>query len=168
MPIAIAFRLCAHIQCYPKHRQIARAFIEQIHQRVHLSIAELDAETYDEEVEKKINIGFPQLRVPRTQETKIQYEYLKKLRKDSTLEKKARSLECKTDIICGTLEFLVNLILISVEIDLKDVRKEWFASGGNNQIKTIATHYGVFKDLFGYANFTPRLPLSIKVGSFYE
>lgn len=50
-----------------------------------------------------------------------------------------------------------------VEIDLDDVRKEWMQSGGQNQVKTIASHYGIFKDLFGDAFFTPRIPLNVKV-----
>lgn len=57
--------------------------------------AEIKSETYDEEVERKIDIGFPPLRTSRLDESKKQNEILRKLRKDSNLEKEARNLKCK-------------------------------------------------------------------------
>lgn len=50
-----------------------------------------------------------------------------------------------------------------MEIDLDEVRKEWMHSDGPKHIKSVATHYGVYKDLFGRADFVPRVPLTIEV-----
>lgn len=53
-----------------------------------------------------------------------------------------------------------------MEINLNDVHKEWMATNGPVQIKTIATHYGVYQDLFGRAYFLPRVPFKVKVRAF--
>lgn len=50
-----------------------------------------------------------------------------------------------------------------VEADLDRVRGEWLRTNGQSQIKEIARHYGIFEHLFGYAYFTPRVPLNINV-----
>jgi large subunit ribosomal protein L38 len=47
------------------------------------------------------------------------------------------------------------------EISLKEIRKEWLKTAAPFQIKAIAEHYNIFKDLFGEAFFVPRIPLSI-------
>lgn len=58
----------------------------------------------------------------------------------------------------------VNQILVClVEADLDSIREEWLKSNGQSQIKEIAKHYGIYEHLFGYAHFTPRIPLDIKV-----
>jgi len=49
-----------------------------------------------------------------------------------------------------------------VEVPLQEVSKDWLKEGrGQEQIKSIAQHYGVFEHLFGDAYFYPRVPLNI-------
>lgn len=43
------------------------------------------------------------------------------------------------------------------------MKEEWLKTNGQNHIKTIATHYGIYEHLFGYAYFTPRVVLNIQV-----
>jgi large subunit ribosomal protein L38 len=50
-----------------------------------------------------------------------------------------------------------------VEVDLDEVKSEWFKTGGPLQAKKIAEHYGIYKDLFGkFAFFVPRVQLNIR------
>lgn len=60
--------------------------------------AEIRLAEYDPDIEKKIDIGFPQIRLKRAEEMKKQGIHLKGIRKDFELEKKARNLECEFTI----------------------------------------------------------------------
>lgn len=51
--------------------------------------------------------------------------------------------------------------MFSVIIDLEKVRQVSKHTSGQNKIKIIADHYGVFDHLFGDAYFYPRVPLDI-------
>lgn len=51
----------------------------------------------------------------------------------------------------------------SVEVNLDQVRSDWVKTDGQYHIKTIATHYGIYEHLFGFAYFLPRIPLNIQV-----
>lgn len=50
---------------------------------------------------------------------------------------------------------------LSVKIPLDRVQETWEQSNGPFQIKRLADHYGVFKDLFSMAYFIPQVPLHI-------
>ena len=49
----------------------------------------------DPEIAKKIDIGFPQLRLSRSQQLKERLEHLKQQRSNKNLEKDARNHSCK-------------------------------------------------------------------------
>lgn len=54
--------------------------------------------------------------------------------------------------------------LILVEVNIDEVKTDWFKTGGPFHIRKIADHYGIFDHLFGkYAYFVPRVFLDIKV-----
>lgn len=46
-------------------------------------------------------------------------------------------------------------------IDVNKSNEDWLRSGGPQQIRQIAEHYGVFEHLFGDAYFNPQVPLSV-------
>lgn len=51
-----------------------------------------------------------------------------------------------------------------MEVNLDEVKVDWFKTAGPFHIRKIAEHYGVYEDLFGkYAYFVPRVFLDIKV-----
>lgn len=50
-----------------------------------------------------------------------------------------------------------------MEVKVDEVYADWLKAEGQGQIKTIATHYGIYEHLFGYAFFLPRVQLDIKV-----
>ncbi|KAK0181042.1 hypothetical protein PV327_003363 [Microctonus hyperodae] len=96
----------------------------------------------DPEISFKVDIGFKSHRFSRGKLTEDYSEYVKKVRSNPEMEKKARRKE--------------------LLIDLDQMRKDWWISTAPSQIKTIADHYGVYDDLFGDAYFHPVLPLDIK------
>lgn len=100
-----------------------------------------DENPVDLEISKKINIGFPQLRISRSQQLKERLAHVKAQRKNPELEKSARNF--------------------SLEIDLNEVKRESSKLSGQHQLRSIAEHYGIFEDLFGAAFFIPRVPLDI-------
>lgn len=53
-----------------------------------------------------------------------------------------------------------------MEADVDRIREEWLQTNGQSQIKEIAKHYGIYEHLYGYAHFTPRIPLNIEVNNF--
>jgi len=104
-------------------------------------LAERDYE--DPVLHKKHDIGFPLPKPSRSAEAKQRMEHLKVQRKDSNLEKLARTNK--------------------LEINLEEVKNDWSKTSGPFHIRKIAEHYGVFEHLFGrYAQFTPRVRLDIK------
>lgn len=48
-------------------------------------------------------------------------------------------------------------------IDEDKVRQDWVEYEGQFQLKSIATHYGIYEQLFGHAYFLPRVALDIQV-----
>lgn len=52
--------------------------------------------------------------------------------------------------------------------NVDEVHADWLKSEGQAHIKTVATHYGIYEHLFGYAYFVPRIPLDIKVEIRYR
>lgn len=102
----------------------------------------LEARNYvDPEIARRIDIGLPQVRSSKKDELAKQVAYLKERKRDKELERSARN---------GTLT-----------VPLDEVRKEWLKSEAPNHIKHAAEHYGIFKDLFGYAEFTPIVDMDI-------
>lgn len=48
-------------------------------------------------------------------------------------------------------------------VNLNEIKEEWFKTSGPYQVRDIADHYAIYKDLFGaYAYFVPRVNLGIK------
>lgn len=119
----------------------------------------------DPVLHRKIDIGFPFLRPSRTAELKQRLDHLKTMKKDSSLEKLARSNKCEFYI--WTIKIEINETLqssITVEINLDEVKEDWLRTAGPFHIRKIAEHYGVFEHLFGkHAFFTPRVCMEIRV-----
>ncbi|XP_077287533.1 mitochondrial ribosomal protein L38 isoform X1 [Arctopsyche grandis] len=85
------------------------------------------------------DIGFPKL--SKSTQAAMRLADEKKKNNDQELEKLAR-----------THQLLV---------DINQVEKDWLEINGPHQIKKIAEHYGVFKDLYDEGYFVPRVPLKI-------
>lgn len=67
--------------------------------------------------------------------------------------------------LCGQ-PFLSNLKfgIFSVNIPLEEVNKEWQTESAPLHCKRIATHYGIYHDLFNGSTFVPIINLKI----FYD
>lgn len=52
-------------------------------------------------------------------------------------------------------------IYFIVPLNLEEVKKFWLEISSSYDIHKIATHYGIFQDLFGDAFFLPVVPLEI-------
>ncbi|XP_037937152.1 39S ribosomal protein L38, mitochondrial [Teleopsis dalmanni] len=96
----------------------------------------------DPEIIARINIGFPQLKAARSAQLKERLAVMKAHRKNSDLEKQARSRQ--------------------LLIDLKQVEEDYNRANGQFDLRVIADHYGIFEHLYGYAYFIPRIPLKIQ------
>lgn len=59
---------------------------------------------------------------------------------------------------------LFSLFVSPVKIPLDKVQETWEKSSGPFQIKRLAEHYGVFRDLFPMAYFLPQVPVQISYG----
>nr|CAD7604724.1 unnamed protein product [Timema genevievae] len=90
----------------------------------------------------KVNIGFAQPKISRSQKLTERLKYLKERRADKDLEKLARTQQ--------------------LTIPLDKVREEWQESGAAQHIKTVAEHYGVFQHLYGDAYFFPQVMLDVR------
>lgn len=117
-------------------------------------------------MEKKIDIGFPQLSFGSKSEIrKERMSYVKSQRQSVDLEKQARNQT--RNLAVHILLSLINRIIVSaytVLVNLDEVKTDWSTSNGQYHIRDVANHYGVFEHLYGkYAYFSPRIPLSIKV-----
>lgn len=102
-------------------------------------LAELD--TFDPAIDYKIDIGLPGPKRAKNIVLSAQLAHLKKLRSDPNLERLARNKQ--------------------LIIDLEDVTKTWQETNGPNDVRKVAEHYGVFKDLYGDAYFNPRVQLDV-------
>uniref|UniRef100_A0A336MQ47 Large ribosomal subunit protein mL38 n=1 Tax=Culicoides sonorensis TaxID=179676 RepID=A0A336MQ47_CULSO len=101
-----------------------------------------DENPVDPELSKKINIGYPKLKVSRSKELFARLEHMKKMRADPKLEKLSKE---------GKLQ-----------IDMDQVHEDWLKNNGPLQIKRIAEHYKIFEHLFGDAYFVPRVDMQIR------
>lgn len=135
-----------------------------VHQSPILCIAEL--EVVDEEVHKLVEIGFPALKLSRAEDMKLKAEVFAKQKKDDQMEKAARLDQCRFAHFWFSMTFLMCTVIL-VDVNLDAIRDEWLRTNGQSQIKTIATHYGIYEHLFGYGIFTPRIPLDIKVSNSF-
>lgn len=95
----------------------------------------------DPELSRKINIGFPQLKPPRSEELFRRLAHVKKIRADPALDRLVQSRR--------------------LEVDIEKVESEWFKTSGPHHIRRIAEHFRVFEHLFGAAYFIPRVALHI-------
>ncbi|EFX88649.1 hypothetical protein DAPPUDRAFT_41519 [Daphnia pulex] len=91
---------------------------------------------FDPSLHFKVNIGLPHLKTSKAEENGPRLKMQQSIKKSA----EASSIE---------------------EISLKEIRKEWLKTAAPFQIKAIAEHYNIFKDLFGEAFFVPRIPISI-------
>ncbi|XP_057335282.1 39S ribosomal protein L38, mitochondrial [Microplitis mediator] len=96
----------------------------------------------DPEIDFKVDIGFQPSKLSRSALSTGYMEYVKQVRKNPEMERKARRKE--------------------LLLDLEGVKKDWWSTSAPQQIKTISDHYGVYDDLFGDAYFYPVLPMEIK------
>lgn len=113
-----------------------------------------------------VDIGFPVIR-SRESEINVRIAHQKLLKENPDFELKARRLQCmyiwvSYSWLNSFLTFLL-FVSISVDVDADEVRKEWIEQEGQFQIKSIASHYGIYEHLFGYAYFVPRVHLDIRV-----
>ncbi|KAM3591544.1 uncharacterized protein V6R79_003439 [Siganus canaliculatus] len=89
----------------------------------------------------RVDIGLPYYRPHRTQEVRERRQVMKDNKKNVELERASR--------------------LRTLKIPLDQVQETWEQSSGPFHIKTLADHYGVFRDLFPMAYFLPQVPLHV-------
>ncbi|XP_056912986.1 39S ribosomal protein L38, mitochondrial isoform X1 [Takifugu flavidus] len=90
---------------------------------------------------ERVDIGMPFYRPCRTIQVRERQKIIKNNKKNVELERALRRQTFK--------------------IPLDRVQETWEQSNGPFQIKRLADHYGVFKDLFSMAYFIPQVPLHI-------
>lgn len=95
----------------------------------------------DPELARKVNIGLPQLKVPRSEQLRERLNHRKLMKNNPEIEKLAR--------------------LNQLEVDLEDVNEEWLKTSGPFDIRGIADYYEIFDHLYGDAYFIPRVHLRI-------
>lgn len=122
---------------------------------------------------EKVDIGLPRYRPRRTKEVRERMQMIKDNKKNVELERATRlrtrklaRTHCKRNLVFnGQAWKLVHFSLFSlyppVKISLDRVQETWEKSSGPFQIKRLAEHYGVFRDLFPMAYFLPQVPLRI-------
>lgn len=106
-------------------------------------LRELDPAYRDPEQYRKINIGLKRLETETLPERKRrQQKVLHDLRNNAELNKLNEENK--------------------LEIDVRAVQDEWLRNVGPQQVRTLALHTGIFRDLFGpYAYFDPLVPLNV-------
>nr|XP_053646666.1 uncharacterized protein LOC128698475 isoform X3 [Cherax quadricarinatus] len=107
-------------------------------------LIELDVTKDDPELYAPVNIGFPTVKTDRKEQLGQRLQHIRVLRENPLIEKKSR---------IGTLE-----------ADLEKVQAVWETFTGPHHIRTLAEHYGIFRDLYGNAYFIPSVILKI----FYD
>ncbi|KAM3859782.1 large ribosomal subunit protein mL38 [Diretmus argenteus] len=93
---------------------------------------------------ERVNIGLPHCRSSRIKEARERKQVMKENKKDVELERASR--------------------LRTFKIRLDRVQETWEKTRGPLQIKTLADHYGIFRDLFPMAYFLPRVSLRVSYG----
>lgn len=59
------------------------------------------------------------------------------------------------------LKAAVLTCMFSVKVDVNKVREEWLTESMPEHVCKIASHYGIYRDLFDGAHFHPLVPLDI-------
>lgn len=65
-------------------------------------------------------------------------------------------LSCECQILLNVMHTYLMIFMDSVlvQLDMEEMKKDYHVYGYSKHVKTIAEHYGVYKDLFGmYTNF---------------
>ncbi|KAK0134300.1 39S ribosomal protein L38, mitochondrial [Merluccius polli] len=93
---------------------------------------------------ERVNIGLPRYRASRTAEVRERRRIVKDNKNNVDLEQATR--------------------LRTFKIPLDQVQDGWEKTTGPFQIRRLADHYGVFKDLFPKAYFLPQVLLGISYG----
>ncbi|XP_056325174.1 39S ribosomal protein L38, mitochondrial [Danio aesculapii] len=91
-----------------------------------------------------VDIGLPYHRPSRKMEVKERMKVIQENKKNPELERENR--------------------LQTFRVSLDGVKSEWEKTNGPHQIRRLAEHYGIYKDLFPMAYFTPRVMLRIGYG----
>lgn len=104
-------------------------------------LEERDVTRGDPELHAPVNIGFSVGKKSRKQLLLHRLEKIKTLKQDTSLEALAKKRLLK--------------------VDLDAVQQEWETTGAPSHIQVLASHYGIFNDLFGNAFFVPRVYLHI-------
>ncbi|XP_064640863.1 large ribosomal subunit protein mL38-like [Lineus longissimus] len=94
----------------------------------------------DPEIHETVDISLP-AKQKQLQKKSERLKLLKEIKNDKTLEQAAR--------------------LRKLHIPLEEVKKDWYKESWSIHAHSIADHYGVYQDLFGYAYFYPRIQLDI-------
>ncbi|CAH0547338.1 unnamed protein product [Brassicogethes aeneus] len=89
----------------------------------------------------RVDIGFPIVLSSRSKKLDERLKVLKEQRKNTQLEKLARTK--------------------SLLVDLNKVRQEWLTTCASSHIKERADHFGIFEHLYGDAYFHPTVPLNV-------
>ncbi|XP_057682280.1 39S ribosomal protein L38, mitochondrial isoform X2 [Corythoichthys intestinalis] len=92
----------------------------------------------------RVDIGLRRYRLPRTHEVRERSQVMKTNKKNVELERSCR--------------------LRTFKINLDAVQETWEKSNGPFQIRRLADHYGIYRDLFPMAFFLPQIPLRIRYG----
>ncbi|MEE6528087.1 hypothetical protein FKM82_030018, partial [Ascaphus truei] len=95
-----------------------------------------------EEEGEKIDIGLPFASPSFAKMARARKQKLKENHRDPDLERASR--------------------LRTLRIPLDEVRADWERTSGPYHVQRVADHYGVYRDLFGEATFTPRISLRVQ------
>lgn len=118
---------------------------------------------------ERVDIGLPYCRPSRTKVVKERRQAMSENKRNVELERASRLRTCtlffpltfvKMWFFFLTVE-VKKIVTPSVKIPLDQVRETWEKTGGPFDIKKLADHYGVFRDLFPMAYFLPQVTLRI-------
>ncbi|XP_042223711.1 39S ribosomal protein L38, mitochondrial-like isoform X2 [Homarus americanus] len=102
---------------------------------------ELDQTRDDPGLYAPVNIGFTRPKPSRREQLHTRLQHRKSLKENESLQQRSRR---------GDLT-----------VDIDKVKEVWEASSGPHHVKTLAEHYGIFRDLYGSAYFVPYVALGI-------
>ncbi|KPP63245.1 39S ribosomal protein L38, mitochondrial-like [Scleropages formosus] len=98
-----------------------------------------------------VNIGLPGSQSSRSERAKERYRLVKENRHNPEMEKASRQLTC--------------VYYLPLKIPVDRVQAEWECTAGPFQLRDVAMHYGVYRDLFPGAFFIPRVMLRVAYGN---
>ncbi|XP_041670942.1 39S ribosomal protein L38, mitochondrial [Cheilinus undulatus] len=93
---------------------------------------------------ERVDIGLPNYRTCRSKEVRERKQVMKENKKNIELERGVR--------------------LRTLKVPLDRVQDMWEKTSGPFHIRRLASHYGVFRDLFPMAHFLPQVPIRISYG----